>query len=209
MQFSATTIIIIITSIVSIVALNQHQIFDLLKFNPYRMKHNKEAWRILTGGFLHADYIHLFMNMFVLYNFGQFIENYIIKMMHDKQSGLITYLLFYLSAVVISGIYTYEKNKENLFYNAVGVSGAVSAIVFAFIVIFPFQSLYLLFIPFPIPAIVFGILYLLYSAYMAKQAKDNIGHDAHFFGAVYGLLFILILQPSLLKALISQIQIRF
>lgn len=209
MQFSATTIIIIITSIVSLVALNQRQIFDLLKFNPYRIKHNKEPWRILTGGFLHADYIHLFMNMFVLYNFGQFIENYIIKTMYDPQSGFITYVLFYLSAIVISGIYTYEKNKESIFYNAVGASGAVSAIVFAFIVIFPFQSLYLLFIPFPIPAIIFGILYLIYSAYMAKQAKDNIGHDAHFFGAVYGLLFIVILQPSLLKELVSQIQNRF
>lgn len=199
-----TSIIIIITVLISVTALYNIQLFDLFKFNAFRISHNRETWRFFTSGLIHTGWLHLAVNMYVLYMFGGQVEKYF-RMFVGVDFFKPIFLVFYISALFMSTIYSFEKNKNNLWYNSVGASGAVSAIVFAYIIINPFHNLYLIFIPIPIPAIVFGLLYVSYSFYMSKKSNDNIGHDAHLFGSLYGLLFMTILRPSLIPALINKL----
>ena len=105
----------------------------------------------------------------------------------------------------MSSIYSYEKNKNNVYYNALGASGAVSAVVFAYIILAPTQKLMFIFLPIPIPAYLFGIIFLGAEYYLGKRGQSNIGHDAHFWGAIYGILFTIILRPSLIQSFIEQI----
>lgn len=211
MVFTITHIIIIITTIISVVAFGNFRIFDQLKFNAFLIRHNRQAWRFITGALVHADILHLAMNMYVLYIFGNVVEVYFQSFYGASFKGSFFYFLLYTGGAVLSSLYSFEKHKDNLWYNAVGASGAVSAIVFAFIAIRPEQHLQLLFLPgISIPAFLLGGLYLLYSWIMAKNKKDNIGHDTHFFGALFGVLYMFILQPELfpqfIKTIIQYIQ---
>lgn len=199
-----TWIIILLTSAISIPAFSNRAFFDKMKFNAFIIKENKQWYRFISYGLIHADWMHLLINMFVLYSFGEQVEMMFIYIFGLK--GTILFLILYVSAIFISAYPSYEKHKNNSWYNAVGASGAVSAILFSSILLLPSSKIYLLFIPFPIPAVIFGILYLIYSAYMAKKAVDNIGHDAHFWGAVYGLTFPIVLKPSLFLNFINQIE---
>lgn len=199
-----TWIIILLTSAISIPAFSNRAFFDKMKFNAFIIKENKQWYRFISYGLIHADWMHLLINMFVLYSFGEQVEMMFIYIFGLK--GTILFLILYVSAIFISAYPSYEKHKNNSWYNAVGASGAVSAILFSSILLLPSSKIYLLFIPFPIPAVIFGILYLIYSAYMAKKSVDNIGHDAHFWGAVYGLTFPIVLKPSLFLNFINQIE---
>ncbi|HOT89595.1 MAG TPA: rhomboid family intramembrane serine protease [Bacteroidales bacterium] len=199
-----TWIIILLTSAISIPAFSNRAFFDKMKFNAFIIKENKQWYRFISYGLIHADWMHLLINMFVLYSFGEQVEMMFIYIFGLK--GTILFLILYVSAIFISAYPSYEKHKNNSWYNAVGASGAVSAILFSSILLLPSSKIYLLFIPFPIPAVIFGILYLIYSAYMAKKAVDNIGHDAHFWGAIYGLTFPIVLKPSLFLNFINQIE---
>lgn len=199
-----TWIIILLTSAISIPAFSNRAFFDKMKFNAFIIKENKQWYRFISYGLIHADWMHLLINMFVLYSFGEQVEMMFIYIFGLK--GTILFLILYVSAIFISAYPSYEKHKNNSWYNAVGASGAVSAILFSSILLLPSSNIYLLFIPSPIPAVIFGILYLIYSAYMAKKAVDNIGHDAHFWGAIYGLTFPIVLKPSLFLNFINQIE---
>ena len=199
-----TWIIILLTSAISIPAFSNRAFFDKMKFNAFIIKENKQWYRFISYGLIHADWMHLLINMFVLYSFGEQVEMMFIYIFGLK--GTILFLILYVTAIFISAYPSYEKHKNNSWYNAVGASGAVSAILFSSILLLPSSKIYLLFIPFPIPAVIFGILYLIYSAYMAKKSVDNIGHDAHFWGAVYGLTFPIVLKPSLFLNFINQIE---
>jgi membrane associated rhomboid family serine protease len=198
-----TLIIILITLIISISAFYNTDIFDKLKFNPYRTAHQKEVWRLLTYGFIHADWVHLGVNMFVLFSFGTLVFSYF-DMVFPGNSTFY-FLLLYLGGLLISAAPAFGKHKNNLYYNSVGASGAVSAILFSSIVFDPMNKIYLMFIPIGIPAILFGVLYLVYSAYMDKKGNDNIGHDAHFWGGIYGFVLTLILKPDLFNHFLYQI----
>jgi membrane associated rhomboid family serine protease len=188
-------IIIISTSVVSIYAFTNMALFDRLKFNAYVIKRENQWWRFFSYGILHAGWGHLLINMFVLFSFGRtVIEGYEILF---GAKGYLYFILLYVGGIIFSILIDYGKHKEDPYYNAVGASGAVSAVVFANIILFPSGSLYLFPVPFPIPSIIFGILYLVYSAYMARRAKDNIGHNAHFWGSVYGIILTLALKPKL------------
>jgi membrane associated rhomboid family serine protease len=198
-----TLILIIVTIIISVMAFSRPDIFDKLKFNAYRTAHQKEYWRLLTYGFVHADWVHLGVNMFVLFSFGSVVSAYFEVVFAGKD--IFYYLLLYFGGLFISAAPGFGKHKENIYYNAVGASGAVSAIVFSSIVFDPMNKIYLFLIPIGIPAILFGILYLVYSAYMDKKGSDNIGHDAHFWGGIYGFVFTIILKPDLFFHFLSQI----
>ncbi len=195
-----------ITVLISIMALNQHDVFSKLQLNPYQVYHRKEWYRLFSHGFVHVDWMHLFINMFVLYSFGQGIEG----IFQDLEfSGLLRYhklwySAFYISAIIIASLLTVAKEKDNAFYNSVGASGAVSAVVFFFIFFAPYHKL-LFFMVIPIPGILFGVAYLVYSQYMSRRSNDNINHDAHFVGAVYGFLFPLLISPKLLGNFIQEI----
>ena len=203
--------IIIATVIVSISAFQNRTLFHKLKFNAYYIKENGEWYRLFTGGFVHADWMHLIFNMYALWMFGSFVEMFFQAITLDKTLGSLAYILFYVAAIPMSSLFSYEKHKNDQWYNAVGASGAISAIVFSSIIINPFGKIGLVFLPrdFMIPSIVFGVLYLVYSWYMARKGNDNIGHDAHFFGAIFGILVTLICRPQLGLDLINQITSKF
>jgi membrane associated rhomboid family serine protease len=187
--------IIIITSLLSIYAFYNGVFFGRMKFNAYAIRHRGEGWRFFSYGLVHADWVHLFINMFVLYSFGSFVVD--AYLFHFATKGYMFYLLLYVGGIVFSVLFDYGKHKEDIYYNAVGASGAVSAVLFASILLHPSGKIMLFPIPFPLPSIIFGIFYLVYSAYMARRAKDNIGHNAHFWGAVYGIVFTIALKPAL------------
>jgi membrane associated rhomboid family serine protease len=190
-----TWIIIVITCVISIIAFNRNDLFDRLKFNPYQILHAKQWYRFLTYGVLHADWFHLIINMFVLYSFGEQVEFFM--KYYFGNNGLLYYVLLYVGGICLSVIPSFEKHKQDSWYNAVGASGAVSAVVFSSIIFWPSSKIMLFLLPIPIPASIFGILYLIFTAYMARRASDNIGHDAHFWGALYGALFTIALKPAL------------
>ncbi|MEM9548803.1 MAG: rhomboid family intramembrane serine protease [Bacteroidota bacterium] len=200
---SVTLLIIIVTCIVSYLCFENRALFDQLKHHPVSEANNKEWYRMVTSGFLHADYIHLGINMYVLYGFGTFIEQVFLAH-YGEVFGRTIYLLLYLVMIVLADIPSFVKHKNNYGYSAIGASGAVSGILFIFILLRPWAILELYFF-IPIPAIIFGVLYLLYSSWASKNAKDNIGHDAHFFGAVAGMALSIFLIPEILTIFFGQL----
>ncbi|MEE4196897.1 MAG: rhomboid family intramembrane serine protease [Bacteroidales bacterium] len=201
-----TIFIIIITSLISILAFGNRELFDKLQLNPYRVYHKKEWYRILSHGFLHADWVHLIINMIVLLSFGNAVENILEQLAANGviKSPVFVFVLLYFISMVAATIPTLVKQKDNPWYNSVGASGAVSAVIFTSIFFQPLARLYL-YAVIPIPGIVFGVLYLGYSHYMSKKGGDNINHDAHFIGAVVGFIFPLLIDPSLIRLFLNQL----
>jgi membrane associated rhomboid family serine protease len=196
-------IIIILTVAVSVIAFSNATLFDRLKFNAFFIKNSNEWYRSLTYGLIHADWMHLIINMYVLYSFGSVVEYFFGFMFVEKANFY--FVLMYVSALAVSVLPDLRKHRDNPYYNAVGASGAVSAIVFASILFYPVGEIYLFFIPIGIPAFIFGGIYLGYSIYMAKRQRDNIGHMAHFTGAVFGFLFPILFKPDLVYLFVNQI----
>ena len=197
-----TWIITGITIVVSLIAFSNYRFLSKMQFNAYQVYHRKEWYRMFSHGLVHVDWWHLLVNMFVLISFGQFVES-AFNQLFDH--GSLLFILMYIAALPISSLTTLKKQKDNPLYNAVGASGAVSAILFASILLNPTGMLLVYFIP--MPGIVFGVLYLVYSQYMSRRNKDNINHDAHFLGAVFGFTFPLLLEPRLLVNFISSFNI--
>jgi len=184
---SITLIIVIVTVLFSLKGFNDQGTIRKFIFHPYSVSRNKQYYRFLTHSLIHADMLHLFFNMYTFYLFGGLVERLFINF--KGIPGNILFVLLYLSALFASSASSYFRYRDSPSYSALGASGAVSAIVFAGIALYPQMSLYMFFIPVPIPAWLFALLYLGYSAYMSKQNYDNIGHDAHFWGAVFGIVF--------------------
>jgi membrane associated rhomboid family serine protease len=196
--------IIIVTSLVSIYAFYNPALFERMKFSPYDVRHRGQAYRFLSYGLVHADWVHLFINMFVLYSFGKaVVEAYTF---YFGMRGLLFYLMLYLGGIAFSVLVDYGKHKENVYYSAVGASGAVSAVLFASILLYPTGSVFIFPIPFPVPSVIFGVLYLAYSVVMARRGRDNIGHTAHFMGAIFGLAFTIALKPALVNGIINLVR---
>ncbi|MGQ1786590.1 MULTISPECIES: rhomboid family intramembrane serine protease [unclassified Saccharicrinis] len=180
--------------IVSATAFSQPHIFDKYKFNAYQIIHRKEYIRLLSHGFIHGSWTHLLINMFVLYSFGNAVIYYFNQVFPGR--GIVMFLILFFAGLVFSSLYSLFKEKDNPYYSAVGASGAVSAVVFTSIFFAPYAKLYL-FLAIPIPGIIFGVAYLVYSRVMAQRNVDNVGHDAHFWGAVFGFVFPIIYKPAL------------
>jgi membrane associated rhomboid family serine protease len=196
-----TIIIIALTVIVSLLAFSNRELFRRLVFSPYDIKHFKNSYRFVSYALIHADWIHLLVNMMVLYSFGRVVEAYYGFYFGNK--AILYYILLYLGGVALSTLPSYGKHKDDYSYTAVGASGAVSAVVFASIIFDPLSKIYIFLIPIGIPAIIFAILYLAYSWYMGKKNIDNVGHDAHFWGAIFGFVFTIVLKPSLISNLLA------
>ena len=198
-----TVIIIAITCIVSILCFNGTLNGNKLIFNAYQVWHRKEWYRMLTSGIIHSGWGHLFFNMLTLYFFGRVVEQYF-SAAFGGVPGAVLYVVLYVSALAISSLGDLVKYRDNWNYNALGASGAVSAVLFASILFAPKMGIYIYLIPIPVPGYIFAPLYLLYCWYMAKRNMDNIGHTAHFWGAVYGMLFPIICKPDVLSFCLSQ-----
>ena len=201
-----TILIIIVTVLVSFAAFSNQQMMGKLEFSPYRTIHSNEWYRLFTHGFVHADYVHLFVNMFVLYSFGSAVESIFgsLKESGIIQSATLNFCLLYFGGIVIASLTTLKKHKDNFYYHSVGASGAVSAIVFTYIFFDPLSKLLFMFI-IPIPAIVFGIAYLAYSHYMSKKGGDYVNHDAHFVGSVFGFIYPLLINPKLISIFLGKL----
>ena len=176
------------------------------QFNAYQIHHRKQWYRFITHGFLHGDWAHLIINMIVLLSFGQFVEACFYNEFGNNAPWV--FLGLYFSSLVVSSISSYVKHRDNASYNAIGASGAVSAVVFSSIVFGPFNEIRLYGI-IPLPSIVWGVIYVAYSIYSSKNANDNIGHEAHLWGAAYGLVFTLLLDSSIANNFFGQIMDRF
>ena len=198
-----TVIIIAITCIVSILCFNGTLNGNKLIFNAYQVWHRKEWYRMLTSGIIHSGWGHLFFNMLTLYFFGRVVEQYF-SAAFGGVLGAVLYVVLYVSALAISSLGDLVKYRDNWNYNALGASGAVSAVLFASILFAPKMGIYIYLIPIPVPGYIFAPLYLLYCWYMAKRNMYNIGHTAHFWGAVYVMLFPIICKPDVLSFCLSQ-----
>ncbi|MCB0395739.1 MAG: rhomboid family intramembrane serine protease [Flavobacteriales bacterium] len=189
-----TYIIIAGTALFSIQAFQKHDLFLKHTFNPYIVNRNREWHRFFTHALLHADWTHLLVNMLVLYFFGPTVEK--AYQMNFGLVGSLYFVLLYVGSVVVSIYPTFEKHRNNPGYNSVGASGAVSAVVFASILFHPERNICLWGI-LCLPAILWSVLYLVYSWQMGKRGRDNINHSAHFFGAVFGILFTILLDTDI------------
>ncbi len=205
-EYPITFLLIAINVIFSMIGFSNKEMLARTIMWPYYVKRKNEYYRFITSGFLHADYMHLFFNMFTLYFFGRNIE---LMFNHLQLGGPIAYLGLYLGALIISDIPSYFKNNDNVGYRALGASGAVSAVVFAAIVFSPWSSIYL-YGAIKISAALYAILFIVYCIYMGKKGNDHINHDAHLWGALFGLIFTLILveikQPALFEGIIEELK---
>jgi len=195
-----TLILVLVISLISAVSFTQRETMAQLQFNAYKIYHGKQIYRVVTHAFVHANWEHLIVNMIVLYSFGTVVERFFGN--YFGVAGSAYYLILFFGSVIFSTLYSLYKEKNNPYYNAVGASGAVSAILFAAIFFDPWNPIYF-FGVLPIPGIIFGGLYLYYSYYMSTKKADNIGHDAHILGAIFGFLLPVIIKPSLLLLFID------
>jgi membrane associated rhomboid family serine protease len=202
--YPVTLVIIIATVLLSIRAFNDADVKYKWIYYPYKLKRNNEWYRTLSHMFIHADYVHLFFNMFVLFSFGRLMEFQFIAE-YGRSFGHLHFFLLYFLGGLAAGVWPFLRNADNPNYMSLGASGAVSAVLFASILWYPQGGIYLMFIPVEIPAWLFGILYLGFEYYMSKRGNTGVAHDAHFGGAVFGLLYILLINFDKGKAFISYI----
>lgn len=192
MSGGITIIIVIATAIASLGAFNDQSLLYKLMYSPYRAKRG-EWYRIISHAFVHADSTHLFINMFVLWMFGTLMESTFDVV--SPGNGKMLFMGLYFGGVLFASIPAMVKHSDNDSYWSLGASGAVSAVIFSYVLFYPTEVVYLFFV-IPIPAILFGILYLVYEYYMDKRGRGNVAHDAHFWGALFGIIFVLILDPN-------------
>ena len=207
MDFTSAPItfsLIALNVIVSLIGFSNAEFLDKTMLWPYKIKRQKQYYRFITSGFIHADFIHLLFNMFSFYFFGSAIEYYFADY---GLGGNVAYLLLYFLALVIADIPSYLKHQDDYNYRALGASGAVSAIIFACILFQPWGTILIYFIP--MPFIVFAFLYLGYCIYMSKRNLGHVNHDAHLWGSVFGLAFTIVLiaalSPQLFPAIFQEL----
>ncbi len=199
MQAPITLILILVTAAVSLLAFRTPALAGRLILWPPAIDRNKQYDRLVTYGFIHADIWHLLFNMVTLFFFGRIME----RIITDLTGSVLIYIGFYLSALVVSILPTYLKHQKDPNYRSLGASGAESAVLFAFILINPWAMIGVFFIP--MPAIVFAVLYVVYSIWMDKRGGDNVNHGAHLAGAAYGVLFMIAMEPDVLRHFLGQL----
>ncbi len=202
MNLNITTLLIIANVAASFYAWNSPTVMSNWLMNPYSVERKGQYYRFLSSGFIHADYMHLFFNMFGLYGFGVYLES-AFKYQYGHQIGGILYLLLFVLGIIVSELPSFFKHKNNINYNSLGASGGVSAIIFACIMLNPWLSMSIYFIP--IKGIFFAILYTWYSVWMSNKNYDNVNHSAHLYGGLFGAVYMIIAYPGALTNFINQI----
>jgi len=192
---SLVLIIIGITVLISFSVDSKPELKEKLLFMPYRIKHNGEYHRMISSIFIHADINHLAFNMLSLYFLGNLFEQQMIQV-YGVQLGSVSFILLYLLGGVVAEIYPFFRHQDDYSYRSLGASGAVSAVIFAAIFWNPTMNLYLFFIPLPIPAYIFGPIYLAFEYFSMRRGTSNIAHDTHIGGAIFGIMYVLLLNPN-------------
>jgi len=187
--------IFIITIALSLYALyKDNSLFEKLIFHPYSVYHGKQYYRIITSGFIHGDLSHLLFNMMTYFFFAFTLA--------DALGGL-TFSIIYFGSMIVADLPTLSKQKDNYDYSALGASGAISGLLFSFVILAPTHSLYMFFIPIPIPAWIFAVFYVVYSWFADRHGQDNIGHSAHLYGAVAGMILTILFVDGALNNFIE------
>lgn len=189
------------TILISVLAFNNDDWMRKLIMNPFLVARRKQFYRTVSSGFVHASWMHLGFNMFAFFFFGRVVENYFYQLLGSN--AVLVYVLFYLTAIIISDIPTLFRHRDNPGYNSLGASGAVSAVVFTSILYAPLNDIYIYFIK--MPGFLFGLLYVLYSYWQSKNEGSGINHDAHLYGALYGIAFGILVYPESAGGFIDQI----
>jgi membrane associated rhomboid family serine protease len=203
MEFSITIVIIIITVGVSLIAMRQSGVQYALMMNPYMIMKQGQYYRLVTSGFIHGDHMHLIFNMFSFYFFGSQLE-YIFQYIFGGM-GSIYFILMYVLGIIVSDVPTLFKHQNNPGYNSLGASGAVAAVIFACILFQPLQDI-CLYAVLCFPGFILGTVYIIYSYYSSKKSKDRINHDAHLYGALFGLVFCIVLYPDSIRIFLEQMK---
>ena len=199
---SLSFMLMAITVAISLLAWQKPAWLDAMMMSPYRINKKQEYWRFLTSGFIHADFTHLFFNLFSFYFFGTQLE-YIFSIIFPGIGGYV-YVVFYLLAILVADLPTYFKQRNNSYFNSLGASGAVSAVIFAGIMFFPTEKIYL-FGVLGIPGFIYAGLFTWYSIAMDRKGRDYVNHSAHLYGGLFGVLFITLTRPSTWIEFIQQI----
>jgi membrane associated rhomboid family serine protease len=199
-MYSITTIIIVLTSVISFLAFNNSRLMNALIFWPPAVSMRHQYYRFVTCGFIHADIMHLAFNMFTLYFFGKALELYY---MGDLGLQHFYYPVLYFTALIVANIPSYLKHQDDYGYRSLGASGAVCAVLFAFILLRPWAPIILFVIK--MPAIIYALLFLGYSIYMSRRGGDNVNHDAHLWGALFGILFTIAVHPSVIGSFLNEL----
>ena len=171
-------------------------------FNPYSVYHGKQFYRLLSSGFVHSNLAHLVFNLIALYFFGGVIERIYSSLFGP--TGIILYIITFLAGIIVSNLKTYYKFRNSSYYNSLGASGGVASVLFASIIYKPTVGICVYF-AFCMPAFILGAIYLIYSYYSGRRMADNVNHDAHLFGSLFGIIFTIILRPIVLVEFIQQI----
>ncbi|HEV7779999.1 MAG TPA: rhomboid family intramembrane serine protease [Chitinophagaceae bacterium] len=198
--------LIVVNIIVSLIAMNNQDIFSKALMWPYGVKRYNQFYRFITSGFIHADYFHLFFNMFTLFFFGGVVEGAFSTL---GLGGNIAYLALYFLGLIASDLPTYFKNRDNYNYHCLGASGAVSAVVFGAIVFDPWGEIQIYGV-LSLSALIYAVLYIIYCVTMSRRGGDNINHDAHLWGSLFGLGFTIALiaamQPWLFDVILENLK---
>ncbi len=189
MELSATLVVIAITVAVSLYAMNKEQVIDRLIFWPPAVARGGEYQRLVTYGLIHADAAHLLFNMVTLYFFGRHIETLV-----NAKLGMFGFYIFYVAALIVSILPSYYRHRDDSRYRSLGASGAVSAVLFAFILVKPWAMIFVFFIP--MPAILYAVVYVAYTVWADRQARDSINHSAHLWGGAFGAAALLVIEPA-------------
>jgi membrane associated rhomboid family serine protease len=189
----AALIILVVIIIVSVIGLSSPKVIERSLLRPYQVAHGTGYAGLLTSGFVHADVGHMVFNLITFYSFAFRLEPVI---------GSLKFVLLYFTALLVGGLGTCFKHRNDPNYASLGASGAILGVLFASIVYFPRQSLYILPLPVPIPAPLFAVGYLAYSWYSSRKSRGHINHDAHIFGALAGLAFVLVTDPTTFMRLV-------
>ncbi|WP_180085184.1 rhomboid family intramembrane serine protease [Acinetobacter sp. YH12145] len=197
LPFNHTVTIILITVVISLIAFSNQKVMNRLLFWPPALSRG-EYDRFISHGFIHADGAHLLFNMITLFFFGSVIESFYRQYFFDMG-----FVLFYLGGLIAAIIPSYLKHKHDNHWASLGASGAVSAVLFAYILFEPWKLIFVFFIP--VPAIIFAVLYVAYSIWSGKRGNSNINHSAHLWGAAYGVIMTIILEPKLIPHFLSQL----
>jgi membrane associated rhomboid family serine protease len=206
--FNPVLILIGLTVAISAYAWSNRDLMEAWIMEPYVIARNGQWYRLLTSGFLHANWSHLLFNMFAFYSFSPVVLT-MLAQGYGTGVGLALFLLLYLGGIIVSDLPTYFRHRDERDYRSLGASGGVASVLFASILLFPVNSngggIIIFPLPVPIQPFLFGILYLLYSWYMGRRRGDNINHDAHFYGALYGVLVIAALVPGVVPQFVQQV----
>lgn len=188
--------IFVITILTSIMAFSNDNLYGNMVLHPYSVYRKQRVYTVITSGLIHNDWMHLFFNMLSYYFFAFQLE----AVLGHWQFGLL-----YVASLILSDLPTVYKHKNDDWYHSLGASGAVSAVIFSAILFNPLTKMMIMPIPIGIPAVLFGVLYLIYCNYASKYSRDNINHDAHMFGALSGLLITIILYPHIVNSFLMEI----